>query len=300
MVALLLALSNGQREGWDSTPIVALLTVFGIAMVAFLLIEPHAKTPIVDFSAFRSPQFSMALGLSLIAGAMFNGGPFLLSLFLQQMYDFSVQDAALIMFPSSAFLVFCTPLAGWASDRIDARYLMTLGYLCYTAFGVLMMFADLRLSILALLIIYFGRGLGLGLSYPVIYPIGISGLDPARGKAATTVLNLGVTLGGAFNIALLATILEQRHHVRHALLAETQTLSAAGTQQGLRTLEALAAQLGGGLPPSVHAQVLLSRLIDREALLLAFNDAFGTLAMLSLCGLALGLFFHRAHPPHTG
>jgi MFS transporter, DHA2 family, multidrug resistance protein len=300
MVALLLALSNGQREGWDSTPIVALLTLFGIAMVAFLLIEPHAKTPIVDFSAFRSPQYSMALGLSLIAGAMFNGGPFLLSLFLQQMYDFSVQDAALIMFPSSAFLVFCTPLAGWASDRIDARYLMTLGYLCYTAFGVLMMFADLRLSIFALLIIYFGRGLGLGLSYPVIYPIGISGLDPARGKAATTVLNLGVTLGGAFNISLLATILEQRHHVRHALLAETQTLSAAGTQQGLRTLEALAAQLGGGLPPSVHAKVLLSRLIDREALLLAFNDAFGTFAILSLCGLALGLFFHRAPPPHTG
>ena len=204
------------------------------------------------------------------------------------------------MFPSSAFLVVCTPLAGWASDRIDARYLMTLGYLCYTVFGVLMMFADLRLSAFALLLIYFGRGLGLGLSYPVIYPIGISGLDPARGKAATTVLNLCVTLGGAVNITLLATILEQRHHIRHALLAETQTFAAVGTQQALRTLEVLAAQLGGGLPPDVHAQVLLGRLIEREALLLAFNDAFGTFALISLCGLGLGLFFHHAPPPHTG
>jgi MFS transporter, DHA2 family, multidrug resistance protein len=300
MVALLLALSNGQREGWDSTPIVVLLTVFGVAMVAFLLIEPHAQMPLIDFRTLRSPQYCIALGLSLLAGAMFNGGPFLLSLFLQQMYDFSVQDAALIMFPSSAFLVVCTPLAGWASDRIDARYLMTLGYLCYTVFGVLMMFADLRLSAFALLLIYFGRGLGLGLSYPVIYPIGISGLDPARGKAATTVLNLCVTLGGAVNITLLATILEQRHHIRHALLAETQTFAAVGTQQALRTLEVLAAQLGGGLPPDVHAQVLLGRLIEREALLLAFNDAFGTFALISLCGLALGLFFHHAPPPHIG
>ena len=98
----------------------------------------------------------------------------------------------------------------------------------------------------------------------------------------------------------LATMLEQRHHVRHALLAETQTLSAAGTQQGLHMLEAVAAQFGGGLPPDVHAKVLLSRLIEREALLLAFNDAFGTFAILSLCGLALGLFFHRAHPPRPG
>jgi nitrate/nitrite transporter NarK len=296
MVALLLALSNGQREGWDSAPIVALLTVSGLAMVAFLLIEPQARTPIIDFSAFRSPQYTMALGLSLIAGAMFNGGPFLLSLFLQQMYDFSVQDAALIMFPSSAFVVFCTPLAGWASDRLDARYLMILGYLCYAAFGVIMMFADLRLSAFALLIIYFGRGVGLGLSYPVIYPIGISGLDPLRGKAATTVLNLCVTLGGAFNVSLLATILEQRQHIRQALLAQTQTLSAVGTQQALRSLETLAAQLGGGLPPAAHARVLLSRLIDREALLLAFNDTFGVFAIISLCGLVLALFFRRARP----
>jgi hypothetical protein len=162
------------------------------------------------------------------------------------------------------------------------------------------MFADLRLAALTLLLIYFGRGLGLGLSYPVIYPIGISGLDPARAKAATTVLNLCVTLGGAVNIFLLATFLEHRHHMRHALLAETQTFTAAGTQQALRTLEALAAQLGGGLPPAVHAQVLLGRLIDRKALLLAFNDAFGTFALISLCGLALGLFFHHAPPPRTG
>ena len=98
------------------------------------------------------------------------------------MYDFSVQDAAMIMFPSSAFLVLLTPISGWASDRMDARYLMTLGYLFYAVFGLYMMFADLRLSAFALLIIYFGRGLGLGLSYAVIYPIAISGLELSPGQ----------------------------------------------------------------------------------------------------------------------
>jgi DHA2 family multidrug resistance protein len=225
---------------------------------------------------------------------MFNGGPFLLSLFLQRMYDFSVQDAAMIMFPSSAFLVLLTPLSGWASDRIDARYLMTLGYLCYAAFGLYMMFADLRLSAFALLIIYFGRGLGLGLSYVVIYPIAISGLEPARGKAATTLLNLCITLGGALNVSMLAALLEQRQQVRYALLAETQVLSAVGTQQALQALETAAAQLGGALAPAAHAKVLLSRLLDQEALLLAFNDAFSTFVLISVCGLVLGLFFRRA------
>jgi hypothetical protein len=84
----------------------------------------------------------------------------------------------------------------------------------------------------------------------------------------------------------------------HAASVSSQDLSS--TQQALRTLETLAAQLGGGLPPSVHARVLLGRLIDREALLLAFNDAFGTFAIIALCALVLGLFFHRAQPPRIG
>jgi EmrB/QacA subfamily drug resistance transporter len=299
MVALLLALSNGQREGWDSQPIVGLFIIFGIALGAFLLIEPHAKTPMVDLRAFRHPQYAIGIGLCFIAGAMFNAGPFLLSLFLQRMYDFSVQDAAMIMFPSSAFLVLLTPLSGWASDRIDARYLMTLGYLFYAAFGLCMTFADLRLSAFALLIMYFGRGLGLGLSYAVIYPIAISGLEAARGKAATTMLNLCVTLGGALNVSLLAAILEQRQQIRYAWLAETQVLSAAGTQQALRSLEAVATQLGGALPPPVHARVILSRLLEQEALLLAFNDTFSTFILISLCGLALVGFFRHARPRST-
>jgi EmrB/QacA subfamily drug resistance transporter len=296
LTTLLLAISNGQREGWNSTPILILFTVFAIATLAFLLIEPRVKLPLVDLGAFRSPQYAMAIVLSLIAGGMFSGGPFLLSLFLQRMYDFSVQNAALIMFPSSAFLVLCTPLAGWASDRIDPRYLMLAGYLAYGAFGACMVFADLRLSALTILILYFGRGIGLGLSYPAVYPIGISGLAPARGKAATTILNLCVTLGGALTVSLLGAILEQRQYIRQALLAETQLLSSVGTQQALSALELLHTQAGSALPASLQARALLGRLINQEALLLAFNDSFSVFVIIALCGTFLVVFFRRANP----
>jgi DHA2 family multidrug resistance protein len=293
-VALLIALSNGQRLGWHSPSIVLLFGLCGVSLLAFLIIDSSVKTPMIDLSTFRSPQYVMAIILCVIAGALFSGGPFLLSLFLQQMYDFSVQHAAMIMVPSSAFLVLCTPFAGWAGDRIDPRYLMISGYLCYCAFGLLMTFADLRLSAFVLLIIYFGRGIGLGLSYSLVYPIGISGFDFPRGKTATTILNLSMTLGGALSVAMLAAILDQRYQVRLAWLAETQSLPAAGTQHALQTLETLAAQLGGALSPAVHARVLLGRIINREALLLAFNDAFGFFIVISLCGLVLTVFFRQA------
>lgn len=294
LTALLLALSNGQREGWDSTPIVTLFIIFGAALIAFLLIEPHVKTPMIDLGTFRSPQYAIALVLALIAGGMFSGGPFIVSLLLQRMYDFSVQDAAMIMFPSSAFLVLCTPISGWVSDRVDPRLMMLMGYLAYATFGLLMMFADLRLSAFIILILYFGRGIGLGLTYPVVYPIGISGLEPARGRTATTILNLCIVLGGALTVSLLAAMLEQRHSVRQALLAETQQLSSVGTQQTLDAMQNLATQIGGGLAPSLHAKLLLGRMINHEALILAFNDSCSIFIVISLTGAILVLFFRRA------
>ena len=293
LVTLLIALSNGQREGWGSSSIMTLFAICGVSFVAFLVIEPQVKTPMVDLGVFKSPPYVLAFVLSLIAGAMFSGGPFLLSLFLQRLYDLSVQQAAMIMFPSSAFLVLCTSFTGWASDRMDHRPLMMLGYLCYAAFGGLMLFADLRLTPVGFLVIYFGRGLGLGFTYSVLYPVGISGFDPARGKASTTMLNLCVTLGGALSVALLAAILDQRQQVRQALLAETQQLTAVGTQQALERFEATR-QAGSALSPSLHAHVTLGRLINHEAFILAFNDASFLFVVISVSGLLLAPFFRRA------
>ena len=204
----------------------------------------------------------------------------------------------MLMFPSSAFLVLCTPFAGWASDRVDHRAIMVLGYLCYAAFGAIMVFADLRFSALTILVVYFGRGLGLGFTYTVIYAVGISGFDALKGKRASTLLNLCIVLGGALAVSLLASILDQRQHVRQVLLAETQQLNAVGTQLALQKLEGVATAIGGSLPPSLHAKVLLSRLINREATMLAFNDAFSVFVLISLCGLFLVLFFRRARPLH--
>ncbi len=157
-----------------------------------------------------------------------------------------------------------------------------------------MLYADLRFTPLVLLVVYFGRGLGLGFTYSVIYPVGISGFDPTRAKAASTVLNLCITLGGTWAVALLAAILDQRQQIRQAWLAETQQLTAAGTQQALQTLETVAARLSGAIPPDLYANILLSRVVNQEALILAFNDASALFIVISLCGILIVPFFRRA------
>ena len=101
-------------------------------------------------------------------------------------------------------------------------------------------------------------------------------------------------LGGALVVSLLAALLDQRHQVRQAWLAETQALPAVGTQHGLRVFEAMAAQLDMASAPAAQARFLLGRFVNQEALLLAFNDCFAVFVMISLAGIALALFFRRA------
>ena len=128
----------------------------------------------------------------------------------------------------------------------------------------------------------------------MLYPVGISGLPAAQGKAATTILNLCIVRGGALVVSLLAALLDQRHQVRQAWLAETQALPAVGTQHGLRVFEALAEQLDAASAPATQAKFLLGRFVNQEALLLAFNDCFAVFVVISLAGVVLALFFRRA------
>jgi hypothetical protein len=95
-------------------------------------------------------------------------------------------------------------------------------------------------------------------------------------------------------VSLLAAMLDQRQIVHQALLAETQTLPAIGTQNALRVFERLATQFDMTSEPAAQARFLLGRFVDREALLLAFNDCFAVFLAISLAGVALSLFFRRA------
>src|SRR5438128_10939745 len=58
---LLVALSQGNREGWDSQYIVTLLTIAGVAAVAFVVVELRHPEPLLELRLFSSVPFVMAM-----------------------------------------------------------------------------------------------------------------------------------------------------------------------------------------------------------------------------------------------
>jgi DHA2 family multidrug resistance protein len=149
---------------------------------------------------------------------------------------------------------------------------------CYT-----MLLADLRIGFAYVMWAYIWRGVGLGFLYPPVYAVAIQGMPLERTRGASSLLNLQVTLGGAFSVALLSTFIEARQTVHQARFAETQVLTSVGTQQALVAFTQLAHQFWSGVT-SLHGQALglLHDLVRREALVHALNDGFYAIMLVVL------------------
>ena len=300
LVSLLIALSQGQREGWDSSMILTLLSICGLSLLCFVLIERHVATPLVDLSLYTRGLYVKGTVVALTMGLFFHGSTFLSVLFAQLLLDFSVQLTALALLPGSMAMVLTTPVVGWMLDRIDGRVSMVIGVGIYGLCCYAMMRADLRIGFGYLMWAYIWRGVGLGFLYPPVYAVAIKGMPLERTRAASSLLNLQVTLGGAFSVALLSTFIEARQIVHHARIAETQVLTSAGAQQALAAYTRLAHDLGASLASlKGYALGLLHGLVRREALVQALNDGFYVVMLVGLFSLAIILSMKTGpHPPH--
>jgi MFS family permease len=133
LVMLLLAMTNGWRVGWTSSPIVAGIGTSAALLVTFVWWELRAPDPILDMGLFRNRVFSMAIGarfLSFLAGsAVF----FLMPFYLIQGLGYQASGAALLMVPGSVSMALLGPFVGRLSDRVGTRWPAAAGLAMSTA-----------------------------------------------------------------------------------------------------------------------------------------------------------------------
>lgn len=290
LLSLLVALSEGQQEGWDSSYILTLFTMCGVSLLLFLLVERWTPAPLLDLGLYTSVRYVSSTLVALTMGVFFYASTFLIVLFSQLLLDFSVQNTALALAPGAIAMVFTSPVVGWMTDRSEPRVAMLLGLVIYSVNCYLMMLADLRIGFAFIVWVYIFRGLGLGFLYPPVFAVGTSGLPLHRTRAASSMLNLWTILGGTFSVSLLSTLLERWQTIHQTHFAEEQVLTSAGTQQALVALGHLASKFGGGaFQTALHARGLLQGLVRREALVHALNDCFALVLFIALCTMGIVL-----------
>lgn len=272
---LVIALSQGQREGWTSFYILGLFAVSGLSLIAFLWVELRAPSPFIDLSVYRSFTYSMGTLVFIIQGIGLFGSTWLIPLFFETLLDYTALQAGLLMLPMAMVVAMVLPLAGRMADRMDGRIPIAIGVIFSTLALYWLSFLDLRTSALTGVGMLIFRGIGLGFIFPPLMSIALKSLPSEKVATGSGLMNVSRQIGGAFGVAFAGSFLVRREIYHTSLFAQSQTLDSFATRKFLEDLTALFEKAGAVKSLAAKkALAVLELYVRKEAMVGAFDDCF--------------------------
>jgi EmrB/QacA subfamily drug resistance transporter len=124
---LVLGLSKGGLTGWNDPLVLGCLLAAAVLLPLFVVIERHARSPMLDLTLFHNRLFSAASGAAFINGLSRFALMFLFVFYFQGPQGKSPIVAGLELAPLAIGMLVASPLAGIAADRHGSRGLAALG-----------------------------------------------------------------------------------------------------------------------------------------------------------------------------
>ena len=236
----------GNRGGFGNTRTLAAAFI-GLALVA--LFVGHAIVrgtgALIDAGLFVRRGFATAAALNfLLIGALF-GSLLLLPLYYQLVRHESPLQTGLLLVPQGVGAAAAMPVAGWLTDRIGARIVVSvgialaaLGMLAYSQVG-----ADTSYVYLAAAL--FVIGLGIGSTIVPSMAAAFQALSREETPRGTSALNVVQRTAGAIGTALLAIVLQRAITAKlPSIHGGIQAISVLSHGQRASTAPALADAFG--------------------------------------------------------
>jgi EmrB/QacA subfamily drug resistance transporter len=206
LFALTFALIEANAYGWGDPVILGLFALSAVAFAAFVWLELHQRSPMLDLSLFRSSTFAGANVVALLVTLAMFGVFFFMSIYMQNVLGYSATKTGAAFLPMTVLIILIAPAAGKFSDRVGSRWLMTAGMTCLTV--ALVVFSRLGLDsgfwdIAPGLLV---GGLGMGLVMTPLTAAALGSVPVAKSGVGSGVLNTFRQVGGALGIAVMGAI----------------------------------------------------------------------------------------------
>ncbi|MFL0360502.1 MFS transporter [Curtobacterium flaccumfaciens] len=213
LVAILLAVSEGETWGWGDGKTIGLLVLGAVALVVFVLVELRVAEPLIDVRLFAVRGVWTAHVVALVFGfAMF--GTFVLVPTLLQLptalgYGFGkdVTQAGLFLLPTVVMMVVAGPIAGILVRKVGPKPPMLIGGFAIVAAFVLPAIAHAELWQVVASGVLTGIGIGMALaacSNAIIESVPANQTGEAI-SANTVVRTIGSSVGTAVIAALITS-----------------------------------------------------------------------------------------------
>jgi DHA2 family multidrug resistance protein len=282
--ALQLMLDRGQLRDWfSSTEIWAEATVSAVAFYLFVVhMLTTTKQRFVSPALFKDRNFLTGNLFIFIVGVVLFATLALLPPLLQDLLNYPVVTTGLVTAPRGVGTLLAMFVVGRIMGKVDARLIIGTGF-ALTAFSLWQMIGfDLQMGTGAVVWSGFVQGVGTGFVFVPLAAATFATLAPTLRNEGTAIFSLTRNLGSSIGISVVETLLTRNTQIMHATLAEHVS----------RYSPLLRARLPGGLP-SVRALTGLNATVTEQAAMIAYNDDFQLMMVLSLAAIPLVLLLRK-------
>jgi DHA2 family multidrug resistance protein len=281
------ALQEGPRSDWlDDDTIRAAVAVSTAGGGLFFWRALTYRQPIVDLRAYLNRNFAFGSFFTFVVGIGMYGTTYLVPLFLAQVRGYNALQIGLTIIVTGLVTMMMSPLSTLIARRLDLRLMLAIGLGLFAFSMYLTATLTNQTGFWELFVPQVVRGLGLICCYLPANMIALGTLPQDKMTNAAGLYNLTRDLGGAIGLATIVTIMNERLHFHWNRLIEDINPARASVQQ---FLDLQVNRFGSLIPgdPSHAAMKMLANLVQREALVLTYNDLLLLIGSLFVFGLML-------------
>ncbi|WP_284646419.1 DHA2 family efflux MFS transporter permease subunit [Paenibacillus silviterrae] len=291
---LLLALTDGQKEGWTSLYIVSLFFISFFSFVFLLWVELGKENPIMDFHLFKNSLFTISLIASSFVMIAMQGGVYLMPVYIQNVLGMTPMQTGMLMMPQSIAMAFMMPVAGKLTSKYGPVPLSVIGLAlvgCVTVELHNIAQNTPHHWITWMLVI---RGIGIGLCMMPLSSAGLNTLPNSMIGRASSLSNVFRNVMASLGIAALTSIMTRSttnyaSHIAEKIDVTTPAFNEFQTNVVHRYLE-----LGtDSLSAAGGVSGVLAAVIQKEALTRGIAETLLISAIPAFISMVLVFFMIR-------
>ena len=289
IAALQIMLDRGELLDWFSSgEIIIEAVIAGAALYLFLVHTFTTERPFIDPSIFRDRNFTAGVLFITIVGLTYYASMALQPPFLQDLMNYPVLTAGLVMGPRGIGTMVAMLVVGRLVAKVDTRVLLGIG-LAVTAWSFYAMTGwtpDVSQETIILVTVVQGAGLGF-----LFVPLSAATLSTLPAESRTEgagIYSLTRNIGSSVGISVVNALLTRNTQINHAGIAEHVTAVNRAFDQ------AQVAQFWS--PFTAGGRAALDAMITAQAQIIAYVDDYKLLMIATLAVLPLLLVFKTTRP----
>jgi MFS transporter, DHA2 family, multidrug resistance protein len=293
LASLQTVLEEGNKDDWFASPLILNLAIVAfIFLSAFIAIELTVKKPLVNLRLLKRRNFTIGVLANMLLGFALFGTVYILPQYLAQVQRYNAEQIGNVLAWTGLPQLLLIPFVPLLMKRFDARYIAFVGMTIFAASAFMNVTLSYDIAGDQLLAPNIVRAIGQALVLTPVTAVITGGILPSEAAAASGLSNMLRNLAGAVGTATLSTILTKREQFHSNIIGQSVTLSRDEVRQRIDQMTSYFLSHGISDPAVAQHQAIVSlgAAVKRQALIMAFSDAFAVVGALLAIAAVLLLF----------